>query len=118
MLELEFFTPRGLSRASVHKSTGKLGFNRDAIKQIDFENNRYFKVARNKAEESDDSLYLIVANEGQEGVFKIGKAGEYYNLRIKTVLDDMGVNYQDETVSYEIEEMKDQEFKYYKLTRR
>ena len=116
-MEFEFFTPRRLSKASVHK-TGKLAFNSDAIKQMDFESDKYFKVARNKTDKDDENLYLIVASEEDKDVFKIGKAGDYYHLKIKTVLDDMGVNYQEEPLSYEIEEIKDQEFKYYKLTRR
>ncbi|MBL6445383.1 hypothetical protein JMN32_03635 [Fulvivirga sp. 29W222] len=122
MLEFDIKSPQdtlGVVKATVHKS-GKLGFSSGAIKMLGLENegHRYYKVATNKADSEDDSLYLIVASKGEEDVFKASKAGQYYYLRVKHVLDEMTVDYKNEKVIYDIRKVEEKEIKYYKLTRR
>ena len=118
MLDIEFFRPEEVLKATVHKGSGKLGFSMSAINRMDFENNRYFKVGHNSRDENDDSLYLVPSHENDDDAFKVGKAGDYYYIRIKNVLNDLDIDYETETVSYEIRELKSDNMKYYRLDRR
>ncbi len=122
--DIEFFETEdgmGPAKATVHKS-GKLGFSRAANKLIDFEKNKYFKIGREKAEgeTATDILYLIPVEEKDkdEFTFSIIKAGGYYSLKTKRLLNHMKIDYRDESVIFEIDEVVEKEKKYFKLTRR
>lgn len=121
---IEFFESEdgmGPAKATVHKS-GKLGFSRAANKLIDFETNKFFKIGRKKPDVADktDVLYLIPAAEKDEFTFTVIKAGGYYSLKTKRLLNQLGIDYrnEDESVIFDIDEVRDKERKYFKLTSR
>jgi hypothetical protein len=122
--ELEFFeTEDGLgpAKATVHK-TGKLGFSKGANTLIDFDKNKYFKIGRKKEadDEKTDVLFLIPIEESKkdEFSFTVIKAGGYYSLKTKRLLNQLKIDYRSESVIFEIDEGIDDESKYFKLTRR
>jgi hypothetical protein len=121
---IEFFESEdgmGPAKATVHKS-GKLGFSRAANKLIDFDANKFFKIGRKKAENGDksDILYLIPVAEKDEFAFTIIKAGGYYSLKTKRLLNQLGIDYrnEDSSVIFDIDEVRDKERTYFKLTAR
>ncbi|MES2810267.1 MAG: hypothetical protein V4619_16660 [Bacteroidota bacterium] len=120
MFEFEFFEPEedyGVVKATVHK-TGKLGFSSGAGKKFDFEVNRYYKIGRNKADKEDKALYMLNSSEEDKSSYKVSKAGDYYYLRIKNIIDSLGYDYLNESVIFNIQEVESGESKYYKLIRR
>src|SRR5688572_6296647 len=91
--DIEFFETEdgmGPAKATVHKS-GRLGFSRAANKLIDFEKNKFFKIGRKKTEGevATDVLYLIPVEEKEkdEFTFSIIKAGGYFSLKTKRLLN-------------------------------
>ena len=120
MLELDLFdssSKYGVIKASVHK-TGKLGFSSGASKLMDLETVKYFNIGLNKADEEDKSLYLVPIEEETDKSFKVVKAGEYYYVFIKNVLRELKIDYKNESVIYDIDEISDEKNKYFRLTRR
>ncbi len=120
MVKFKYLTPKdnlGVIKATIHK-TGKMGFSTGAIKVLGLDKNRYFKLAVNDEDEKDKSLYLVLAKEADKDAFMTNKAGPYYYLRVKHVLDELGIDYRTETVIYDIREMRDGDIKYYRLTKR
>ena len=118
--DFEFFEPEdkfGTIKASVHKS-GKLGFSAGAIKLIDFEKNKFFKIARKK--DSPNVLFLFPIEAADEYTFKVSKAGDYYYLKIKRLLSQLNIDYRNEkeNLSYDIDEVKEEGKRYFKLVQR
>jgi len=120
MLDLEFFdssSKYGVIKATVHK-TGKLGFSSGASKYMDLPSMKFANIGLNKANEEDQCLYLVKTNEETDKTFRIVKAGEYYYVFIKNILRELGIDYKNESIIYDIEEIEYRENKIYKLCRR
>lgn len=120
MLELEFFdssSKYGVVKATVHK-TGKLGFSSGASKYMNLENASYLNIGLNKSDKEDDCLYLVEVKNETDKSFKIVKAGDYFYVFIKNILRDLNIDYKNESVIYDIEEIEQGEKKIYKLCRR
>lgn len=120
MIDLEFFdsaSSLGVVKATVHK-TAKLGFSSGASKFMKLDEISYFNVGLNRANPEDESLYLVETKEQTGKSFKTVKAGDYYYIFIKNILMELRIDYKNENVIYDIEEVKNGELKVYKLTRR
>ena len=121
-MRLRIFQPIesiGNIKATVQRS-GKLGFSMGAIKvlELDKEECRFFQIASNEDDEEDKSLYLIRTERDDKNAFQAKKAGTYYYLRIKHVLNKMDIDYQNESVIYDIIEKENDNQKYFQLRRR
>lgn len=120
MISLDFFdssSKYGVVKATVHK-TGKLGFSSGAAKLLDLENIRYFNIGKNKANSEDESLYLVPIEDESDKSFKVVKAGDYFYVFIKNIMREMKIDYKNESVIFDIEELSEFNLKYYKMTRR
>jgi hypothetical protein len=104
-------------KCTIHKS-GKLGFSEAAISKLDFSNNRYVKIATNDDDENDKNLYLQVQQTSDEYCFAANKAGRYYYINTKTFFDNIGVDYRNQTVIFDIVEIEFEGQKLFKLIRR
>lgn len=107
----------GLVKATVHKD-GKLGFSSGAMAKLDLGEDTYFRVATNADDPEDRSLYLVRAQAGDEEAFKVNKAGQYYYMRIKHVLDELDIDYKDGKVIFDIKKVENGDLSYFKLIRR
>ena len=108
---------RSVIKATVHKD-GKLGFSTGAAEFMELVSNRYIKVATNAEDSTDDNLYLVLSDAEESGVFKVNKAGKYYYLRIKHILDRYKMDYKEEKIIFDIEENKEEDMIYYTLKKR
>lgn len=122
MLDLSFIKPKeidGAVKLTVHK-TGKLGFSKGAIDLLSIGVNKYCKFATNNADTNDVSVYMIVDPIGDEYSFKISKAGEYYYIKAKSFLNEMNIDFEDETktIIFDIQQMDYNGEKIYKLKKR
>jgi len=121
MIKFDIKSPQdkvGVVKASVHKN-GKLGFSAGAAKLLDLDKDKRFYVATNAEDSEDKNLYLLEAKEIDEKSFKVNKAGQYYYMRIRHILDEMGVDYRQGGIIYDIVTVQQlDEEKYYKLIKR
>jgi hypothetical protein len=105
-IKLKFFNPQTVDRnikATVHQ-TGKLGFTIEAAKKIGLEVGMSMKIAINEGDESDTSLYAVLYPTIEEQSFKIYKAGKYFFLNLKPLLDTVKMDYKQNTYIYDISE--------------
>lgn len=120
MIELDFFessSKYGVVKATVHK-TGKLGFSTGASKFMELDKIKYFNIGTNKKDEEDNNLYLVPIEKETDKSFKVVKAGDYYYVAIKNILRDLKIDYKNETVIFDIDELEMKDNKIYKMTKR
>ena len=120
MFELDFFdssSKYGVIKATVHK-TGKLGFSSGASKYMGLDNISFFNIGLNKSDEEDNNLYMVPIENESDKSFKLVKAGDYYYVFIKNILRELKIDYKNESVIYDIEEIEMKGNKIFKLTRR
>mgnify|MGYP001811145179 CR=1 FL=1 len=120
MIELDFFDSSnkfGVIKATVHR-TGKLGFSSGASKFMNIENVNFFNIGLNKVNANDKSLYLVTEKNETDKSFKVVKAGDYYYIFIKNILRELKIDYKNESIIYDIEEIENSGQQIFKLTRR
>ncbi|WP_295212553.1 hypothetical protein [uncultured Chryseobacterium sp.] len=84
-----------VSKITVHK-TGKLGFSKGAMEQLELEANKFCKFGMNEEED----LFIIVSNEKDEETYNIAKAGDYYYVSAKALLeDDLNIDYKSKNTT-------------------
>lgn len=119
----DFFEPEekyGSIKATVH-SSGRLGFSTGAINYMHLSEDKMFKIAKRKEDSgglSGDVIYLIPEEMGDDLSFRVLKAGSYFYLKTKRLFNQLNIDYRNESVIYEIEEVKENDKKYYRLTRK
>jgi hypothetical protein len=122
-LDIEFFESGdryGPVKATVQKS-GRLGFSSGAIKLLEIDGNKLFKIGRKKLESSDSNnqtLLLIPVDTEDEFTFRALKAGDYYYLKTKRLLNQLSIDYRNENVIFDIDEVNEDGKTYYKLHRK
>lgn len=114
-MELKFLKPKentSIAKITVHK-TGKLGFSRGAAELLDVANNKFCKFGVNE----DNDLFIVMCKENDGESFGIAKAGEYYYVTAKSLLNDLDIDYRSkDTVIFDVIDIK--EDKIYKMVRR
>ncbi len=105
-IKLKFFNPQTVDKnikATVHK-TGKLGFTVEAAKKLSLDVGMSMKIAINEGDEADTNLYGVLYLNIEEQSFKIYRAGKYYFLNLKPLLDTIKLDYKQNTYIYDIAE--------------
>ena len=108
MIQLDFKKPiakTGAVKATTHKD-GKIGFSSGAAKYMDLDNNRIYMIGTNSQDTSDECFYFVRTERDTEDTFKIGKAGSYFYLRMAHLLEEQGINYEENKIIYDISQMK------------
>jgi hypothetical protein len=119
-MKIKYFSPVDTEKnlkCTIH-ITGKLGFSRNAIKQLGIEGSKYIKLGLNEDNKDDKSLYMVIQSEKDVQSFKINKAGNYYYLNTKHLFDEMGIEYKKNKVIYDIMDVEIDDTKMYKLSMR
>lgn len=122
MIDLEFFTQKGVDGAAkitAHKS-GKMGLSTVAAKMMNISEWKYCKFAKDRNSESDNVIYMLKALEKDDTSFAVSKAGDYFYVKAKSLLDDIKIDYTDEKTSFifDVSVVDNGGDKIYKLTKR
>jgi hypothetical protein len=115
MIELDFFKPQnqfGNAKITIQK-TGRFGFNKVAIEELNLKGNRFCKIGKNRADENDLNLYIILLKDGDSTSFNISKAGDYFYIKAGALLKDIGIDYKNEkkTFIYDVEKADENIFR-------
>lgn len=114
-MDISFWKPTtGVIKATIHKS-GKLGFSQLAIEKLGLDRNIYVMIGTNKENKKDDSIYLMITEEGNEMAMKANKAGQYFYLNTKDFFNELGIDYKRKTVIFDIVDISEVDTKIYKL---
>ena len=120
---IEFFESGdkyGPVKATVQR-TGRLGFSAGAIKLLNINTDSLFKIGKKKLEGNEtetQTLYLIPVEVEDEHTFKAVKAGVYYYLKIKRLLNQLNIDFRNENVIFDIDEVNENGKCFYKLHRK
>ena len=124
MIKFKIIEPKeldGVAKLTVHLS-GKLGLSASAAKLIDVLNNKYCMFALDSEDKNKDTIYLITSGTKSEKSFNISKAGDYYYIKGKSLLNDLNVDYSNNTntIIFDIYpmEIEYENSKVYKLKKR
>ena len=122
MMNLKFIEPKesdGIAKLTVHKS-GKLGLSKGATELLDVANNKYCQFARDEDNSNDSVLYMLMNKENNGKSFSISKAGDYFYIKSKGLLNDLDIDYADasKTIIFDILPIEYEGDKIYKLTKR
>ena len=100
-------------------SSGKLGFSESAAKKLDLANKKSLIIATNEDEEDGD-LYMWPSQGETEEAFKVCRAGEYYYLNTKLLLEKLKIDYtnKDMITIFDIIDFKYEGNNIYKLLKR
>ncbi|MCT3761129.1 hypothetical protein CMU95_05300 [Elizabethkingia anophelis] len=97
-MELKILKPKEsnlVSKITVHK-TGKLGFSKGAMEQLNLHTNKFCKFGMNE----NDELFIIVSGEKDDETYNIAKAGDYYYVSAKALLeDDLNIDYRSKSTT-------------------
>lgn len=119
-MKITFIQPKlqlGKVKCTVHLS-GKLGFSKAAVKELDISDNSFIKLGINEEDQNDNNLYMLVTGEESADAYKINKAGDYYYVNTQHLLDKRGVDYKSKKVIYDIESFNYEGTEMYKLRQR
>ena len=87
--------------STIHIS-GRLGFNAEAIKFMNLEKRKYFRVAINEEESVSNGNIYLIDDEEFNGTAKVSKAGDYYYLNVGGLFDKLDIDYKKYSVIYDI----------------
>lgn len=116
-MEINFWKPTtsvGVIKATIHKS-GKLGFSQAAIDKLELNQDIYLMVGTSKENKKDNSIYLAISTESNEMAIKVNKAGNYYYLNTKDFFNEIGVDFKNKSIIYDIVDISSESGKLYKL---
>lgn len=118
-MKIKFVKPKfyGKIKCTVHLN-GKLGFSQAAIKFLKLNENCYIRVGINDEQPNDPNLYIDIVQNQDENSYPVNKAGNYYYINTKHLFDEMGVDYQNRKIIYDMHEFLYEGNKIYKLTKR
>jgi hypothetical protein len=120
MINFEFHAPikpLGAAKATVQK-TGKLAFSSSAVRLMEMDSTRNFRVATNGDNKNDKNLYLLPATGKTADAYKVSKAGTYY-MDLRGLFNKLKIDYEAEKVVFNVskEEQKAGGPVYFKLQR-
>ncbi|MDN5289629.1 MAG: hypothetical protein JWR38_5908 [Mucilaginibacter sp.] len=87
------------AKATIH-STGKLGFNIEAIEVMQLKNQGSYLLA---TDEEDENVMYLIPTDTADGVGKVAKAGDYYYLNVGDAFQKLGFKYKEYTIMFDIE---------------
>ena len=122
MIELDFFQPKdieGTPKLTCHKN-GKMGFSKSAMDLLELAEWKYCKFAKEKNSGYGNVIYLVRTQMKDEATFNISKAGNYYYVKVRSLLTELDVDYSDNktTTIFDISPLENNGEKIYKLTKR
>lgn len=114
-MNIDFIKPKEINtvaKITIHKS-GKMGFSRGASELLKLDVNKYAKFGFNE----DKDFFIVITQESDDSTFSISKAGEYYYILAKSLLQEIGIDYTSkDTTIFDIKRTNEEYI--YKLNKR
>jgi hypothetical protein len=82
--------------------TGKMGFSEFTQVKLQLKEGMSIKIGIDGSREDYKHLLLKLMNTVDETAFRVNKAGNYYYINPKPLLDELGIEYKSRNVLYEM----------------
>lgn len=120
-MKLKLYSAKEIStsrpKATVHKS-GKLGYNRDAIKDLQLKQGMGILLFGDEEHPSPLCLFMKIVTDTNPDSFKLVKGGQYYYASTKAFMDKLEIDYQSKSIIYDLSKVDIEGETYYKMTGR
>lgn len=116
-MNITFFKASDLEsnmKATIHVS-GRLGFNSNAIRKMNFDEYKFIKIGQSENYEKDKILYLALSKEESDVTFAVSKAGEYFYANTKALFDLLEYEYESKKIIFDMSDVTISNEKYFKL---
>lgn len=97
---------------------GRMGFSSSAVELMGVGKGSYVKIAVDEDDKLNDSLFMVKVDKPDEETYRIIKAGDYFYINTKALLDELGIDYLNKKVMFYIQEIEIEKTKIYKLTKK
>ncbi|MDQ2719428.1 MAG: hypothetical protein M3Z26_06645 [Bacteroidota bacterium] len=117
--EINFFDAREYAsnlRCTIQK-TGKIGFTDYTQKKLSMNDDMSIRIGIDGIKGEYNNLVIQILNEVQPQAFKVNKAGNYFYINPKALLDELGLTYKAKNIMYEMISLNEDE-KTYKLIKK
>ena len=81
------------------QASGRLGFTAETATTLDLKSGKFAKFAQ---DDENNSLYLIIINEGSEDAFTIRESSGYFYVPTKVMFDTLGFNYENGNIMFDL----------------
>ena len=81
------------------QASGRLGFTAETATTLDLKSGKFAKFAQ---DDENNSLYLIIINEGSEDAFSIRESSGYFYVPTKVMFDTLGYNYENGNIMFDL----------------
>ncbi len=100
-------------KCTIHAS-GKLGFTEATANTLKLSEDSGIKFAQ----DDEGELYLVNSQFKDTDSFKVNKAGNYYYVNAKVLFDQLGYDYRNYNIIFDMINIPELENNYYKLNER
>lgn len=115
-MELEILSAReyNVKLKATIQASGKLGFTAPTAKFMNFTPEGGIKFGR----DSNGQLYLIYCPSCDEDTFKLYVSNGYYSVNTKVLFDNLGYDYVNQSIAFDLIRVPDEEQEIYKMMQR
>lgn len=99
------------------QKTGKIGFSEFTQRMIGIKEGMSIQIGVDGTKENYRCLLFKLLHTVESNAFKVQKAGNYYYINPKPLLDDLGIKYKEKSIMYDMV-MADEGERIYKLIKR
>lgn len=115
-MELEILSAKeyNIKLKATIQASGKLGFTAPTAKFMNFTPQGGIKFGR----DSSGQLYLIYCSSCDEDTFKLYVSNGYYSVNTKVLFDNLGYDYANQSIAFDLIRVPDEEQEIYKMMQR
>ncbi len=81
------------------QATGKLGFTSDTAKNLNLNNEKHIKFAK---DDENESLYIIINDKASDDAFPVRESSGYFYAPTARMFDMLGMDYQHYTIIFDL----------------
>lgn len=112
MVKLKVFNAKAYSvnlKCTI-QNQGRLGFTDDTAEALGLKSGEVGSVALAEDESDPGNLYMLIGPSLGDEAFRVMRAGEYYYLQTRNLFNTMGLDYQTQTIMFDMVRAQDADF--------
>ena len=99
------------------QKTGKIGFSEFTQKMLGIKEGMSIRIGVDGTKDNYKSLLIKLLDTIEKNAFKVNKAGNYYYINPKPLLDELDIKYKEKSLMYDMV-IADEKERIYKLVKR
>ena len=112
MVKLKLFDAKAYSvnlKCTI-QNQGRLGFTDDTAEALGLKSGEVKAIAIAEDETTPGDLYMIIGDGLGDEAFRVMRAGDYYYLPTRNLFSTMGLDYQNQTIMFDMVRSQENDF--------